>query len=336
MHKYLIDVPVVLYVYIRPACLKRTFDRIKIARPSILFLVSDGPRKGYLRDKERIEESRKIVDNIDWTCKIYKLYYVKNYGIYKVFKKSMDFVFKIVDRCIFLEDDVVVSISFFQFCSELLEKYKDDLRINMICGMNHLGVYDDLQEDYFFSSGASIWGFAFWRRTYEKFYDSSFKSNDYLIARLNENGKKYRSFLARLNELKNYRNYRNSVHGPEYYFRLNMLKENQINIIPKKNMVCNIGLIEGSTNAPDNVRKIPKAIQKVFNMKTYTYDFPLKHPVFVINDENYENKLLSIMGNNFFINICRKCEGIIRILFLSSFSELKKRVKKKVKICFRI
>ena len=50
-------------------------------------------------------------------------------------------MFEKEDRGIVLEDDDVVSDSFFYFCEELLEKYKDDERINMICGMNHLGHY---------------------------------------------------------------------------------------------------------------------------------------------------------------------------------------------------
>ena len=96
-----------------------------------------------------------------------------NQGIYQIHKITCEFIFKHVDRCIFLEDDVITSVSFFKYCEVLLEKYKNDLRINMIGGMNHMGVTEELKSDYFFTKAASIWGFAIWRRTYEAFMTSA-------------------------------------------------------------------------------------------------------------------------------------------------------------------
>lgn len=52
--------------------------------------------------------------------------------------KVAEYIWKHVNRCIFLEDDQIPSVTFFHFCSELLEKYKDDERIEMICGNNVL------------------------------------------------------------------------------------------------------------------------------------------------------------------------------------------------------
>ena len=53
-------------------------------------------------------------------------------------RKATDFIWQHVDRCIFLEDDQIPAVCFFQYCAELLEKYKNDMRIDRICGMNHL------------------------------------------------------------------------------------------------------------------------------------------------------------------------------------------------------
>ena len=47
---------------------------------------------------------------------------------------------------------------------ELLEKYKDDERINMICGMNHLGHYDKSGTSYIFTKTGAITGWASWKR----------------------------------------------------------------------------------------------------------------------------------------------------------------------------
>lgn len=44
MKPWLVDVPVRVQVWIRPECQKAQFEVIKKARPSILFLISDGGR----------------------------------------------------------------------------------------------------------------------------------------------------------------------------------------------------------------------------------------------------------------------------------------------------
>ena len=326
MKAYLVNVPVLLFVFIRPDSLKRVFKVIQEARPSILFLVSDGPRKNVVTDKERIEASRKIVQDIDWDCKVYKIYSDVNQGMYATIRIALDFTFKIVDRCIFLEDDVVPSVSFFKYCDELLEKYKNDLRINMICGMNHMVEYDAPNTDYFFSHASSIWGFAIWRRTYEAFYDITYGNDNYIIERMKENTKQDKVFRRKLEGY--YKNdlFEGHIAGPEFYFQFIMCSQNKINIIPKKNMIQNIGFTEGSTHAANELRKMPKGIQQLFNMKTYDCTFPMKHPKYVIPDKNYEKKLNRIMANDHpIISFYRRCDGIIRrICFGDSKIILKK------------
>jgi hypothetical protein len=312
MKPYLVDVPVALYVFIRPDTLARVFDVIKKARPSTLFLISDGPRANVPTDKEKIKASRKIVEDVDWDCKVHKFYFDKNQGMYPMSQKSKEYIFSRVDRCIFLEDDVVTSVGFFKYCSELLEKYKDDLRISMICGMNHMGVYEDTNTDYFFSKASSIWGFAIWRRTFELFNDFSYGEDGYILARLKENSRKYKRFSKSLEGYCNNKNYNGHPAGTEFFLALGMYSQNQLNIIPKKNMVCNIGCGKGSTHFSDDVRKVPRAIQNMFSMATYEYDFPLKHPTYVVEDINYEKILFNIMGRSLHIKTFRFLERILR------------------------
>ena len=44
MKPYLVDVPVKINIWIRPECQRKQFEVIKKARPSILFVTSDGGR----------------------------------------------------------------------------------------------------------------------------------------------------------------------------------------------------------------------------------------------------------------------------------------------------
>lgn len=129
MKPYLVDVPVKINIWTRPECQRKQFEVIKQARPSILFVTSDGGRNE--REWQLIYQNRKIYDEeIDWDCKVYKLYMDHNLGMYAMGEKRTELIWNTVDRCIMLEDDILPSVSFFQYCAELLEKYKDDERIN--------------------------------------------------------------------------------------------------------------------------------------------------------------------------------------------------------------
>jgi hypothetical protein len=316
MKSYLVDVPVLLFVYIRPNTLQSVFEVIKEARPSKLFLVSDGPRPGKPDDMEKIVRSRKIVEEIDWDCKVYQFYSDENHGLYNMIREALDWVFYFEDRCIYLEDDVVPSLCFFQYCAELLERYKDDLRVNMICGMNHLGEYKEPNTDYFFSEAASIWGFALWRRTYKAFYDYTYGEDNYILDRIKDNAQGYKEFSKALEGY--YRNafYGGHIAGPEFYLRYVICSQNKVNIIPKYNMINNIGFGEGATHAAEDLRIMPKGVQNMFQMKTYEYTFPLKHPSYLVADKKYEKKILRIVGRNDpLIMFYRRCEGLLRRIY---------------------
>lgn len=83
--------------------------------------------------------------------------------------------FERFESVIILEDDCVPSPTFFPYCEELLERYKDDDRIAYISGLNHFETWDCGNYDYFFSKSAAIWGWATWKRAWSRFYDYSVK-----------------------------------------------------------------------------------------------------------------------------------------------------------------
>ena len=73
MKPYLVDVPVRVTIWIRPECQKKQFEILKEARPSIIFLQSDGGRNE--KEWAAIYENRKLFDEgIDWDCTVYKIY----------------------------------------------------------------------------------------------------------------------------------------------------------------------------------------------------------------------------------------------------------------------
>lgn len=296
MKEYLVDVPVRVNIWIRPECQKKQFEIIKKARPSILFLQSDGGRNEG--EWENIYANRRLIDEgIDWECTVYRFYEDHNNGLYAMAKKITEFIWQTVDRCIFLEDDILPSVSFFRFCAELLEKYKDDQRIEAICGMNHLGKYEVVQSDYFFSRQGSIWGMATWKRTYLERGIFEYANDAYVMKTLRERTKNNPTIWRRLRGYAQNEMYEGHMPAGEFWHEFHMYAQNRVQIIPKVNLIKNIGCTEDSAHM-DSLNQMPHGIRRIFNMKIYEITFPLKHPRYVMPDIYYEKKRNKIMAYN--------------------------------------
>ncbi len=333
---FLADVPVRVNIWIRPECQRRQFEVLKMARPSVMFLISDGGRNE--KEWEAIRQNRAIFENeVDWDCKIYKIFEEENNGLYTMSRKGADLIWSKVDRCIFLEDDCIPSVSYFKFCEELLEKYKDDTRVLCICAMNQAQVWEKADSDYFFAERGPITGQATWKRSYmQRDFDLEYGKSQYIMELLKDRISYDKAFLKVLNGYANDSRYGGHIPGGEFFGRLNVYAQNQLYIIPKYNMLSNIGCTENSEHASE-YKLLPKAIRKIFNMKTYEYDFPLKHPKYMIADRQYmkyEDEVLC--RNRPIFSFFRKVEVLFLFLrykgFSGFFGKIKKRLAKKNRI----
>lgn len=296
MNPFLIDVPVRINIWIRPDCQKRQWEVIRKVKPSILFLQSDGGRNET--EWESIRQNRKMIDeSIDWDCQVYRFYEDHNNGMYAMSKKVIQFIWAMVDRAIFLEDDQIPSISFFRYCFDLLERYKDDERIECICGFNHFGTWK-CNSDYFFSRQGSIWGTATWRRVFEtRNIGFSYAKDEYVMSLLKQRTRHNKIAWERLNAYSQNLYFEGHVAGGEFWKEFNMYSQNMLQIIPRKNMIKNIGFDNSSTHIKD-FSGLPKTIKRLFNSETYELEFPLNYAAYVIPDIEYERKRNNVMHYN--------------------------------------
>lgn len=325
---YLVDVPVRVTIWIRPECQRRQFEVLRQARPSVLFLQSDGGRNE--REWAAIRQNREMFDNeVDWDCTIHKLYEESNLGLYAMSAKTSRYIWEHTDRCIFLEDDLVPSVSYFRFCAELLERYKDDLRVDRICGLNHLGTCEDVSGDYFFSRQGGIWGTATWRRAVAmRDTEFAYGQDPYTMKALREFAKDNPSFMKRAEGYATQTYYENHIAGGEFYHGFAAYGQHQLSIIPKKNMISNIGCTSDSTHA-DALKLMPRAVRRTFCMKTYEVEFPLRHTRYMIPDLKYEKKIDRLGAYNApCIRFFRRIERVILLLLHGKlFSVLEKKRK---------
>lgn len=327
---YLIDVPVVLIFWARPEPFSKVFEQVKKARPSKLFLYQDGPRENRPGDIDGIKKCRDIAEDIDWECKVHKMYQAKNYGCDPSMYIAEKWAFSIVDECIVLEDDCVPSQSLFPFCKELLEKYRYDERINMICGMNNTGVSEHCPHSYLFSTTGSIWGWASWKRVIDTWDENySFLDDKFTIKQLAETYKDKNAFQRFIHSCIKHRESGKAHH--ETILGASAFLNSRFNIVPTKNMISNIGVCKNATHCSvTDVKMLPRGIRKIFNMQTYEIEFPLKHPQYVIEDGEFRKRLYRIMAYGHpFVRIFRRCEFIVLRLRYGGVKELWRAFLKK-------
>lgn len=309
-NEFLVDVPVLLIFFARPEKTRKVFEEIRKARPSKLYLYQDGPREGRPDDIENINKCRDAVSNIDWDCTVYYKYQDQNYGCDPSEFIAQKWMFEHEEYGIVLEDDDVPSQSFFPYCKELLEMYKDDSRIGIICGMNNLGTYNE--EDgasYFFSRTGSIWGWATWKRNVDKWDEHySWLSDEAMLKALKTSlDKPTYDFLIQTS-------IKHRDTGKAHYESIlaaAIYLQNQLNIVPVYNMISNIGIGDNGTHGVSDLRKLPKSIRKVFYMKTHEIKLPLTHPSYVMEDKSYARKVNDLMGYH---SLGKKIQGKIETL----------------------
>lgn len=323
--------PVVYNLFKRPKVVRIVFGRIRLLKPPILYLFSDGPRNDI--EAVKIKESRDLVISmIDWDCNL-KVYFLEvNIGPDSMQKFTFDTVFNYEDRMIYLEEDMLPSFSFFRFCDELLEYYLTDESVYIIGGMNFLQDYSEINEfSYLFQSFTSTWGIAIWKRTYLRIdYELSNLKIDYY--------KKLVLHKLRKMNMNFYKILNNKIDGlivNEGEFWLMGYNENVLNgalaIVPSKNLIKNIGDSEGAENGDE--RKLLSFFQRwIFDLDELEIEFPLIHQKQRITDDVYTNLVYrkSKVGPVKLFII--KFERTIRILIYRGPRQLLIKIMKKLNI----
>ena len=163
--------PVCLLIFRRPETTKRVFEIIRRIRPTRLLVVADGPRRGNQEEAVLCKSARDIVSNVDWECELLTNFASENMGLRARVSSGLTWVFEQVEKAIILEDDCLPDPSFFKFCDILLDRYSDDECVMMVSGDNAHG-FQPKDADYYFTRYALIWGWATWRRAWEKYDDA--------------------------------------------------------------------------------------------------------------------------------------------------------------------
>ncbi|NDV62446.1 glycosyltransferase family 2 protein [Puniceicoccales bacterium CK1056] len=272
--------PVAFLVYNRPELTRRVFEKIRQARPPILLVVADGPNPGKPGDTGKCSEVRNLItQGIDWECELKTNFSKTNLGCGKRISSGLDWVFEEVPEAIILEDDCLPDKSFFLFCDELLERYRDDHSIMQICGFQLMpSSQENDPYSYSFSRHSPIWGWASWARAWSHYdFDmKAWKHSDF-SRRLRKTGVPAREVIWR--NIVNARILNGQINTWDYQWDFAKLQNGSLSIVPRNNLIKNIGIGVDSTHTHGSAQyPEPQPMQ-----------FPLNHPSKQVSNRAFDN-----------------------------------------------
>lgn len=289
--------PVLFLVFNRPEVTQKVFEEIKRAQPPRLYVAADGPRSHKEGERERCEAVRELTSKVDWECELKTLFREENLGCKLAVSSAIHWFFEHEESGIILEDDCLPDQDFFHFSAQMLAYYREDMRVMEISGSNFVGNnYTKEQDSYFFSRYTHVWGWATWRRAWKHF---TLEMTDY--EEVKANGLLNHTFASE-KEAKHFWNAwemtrKGVLDSWAYRWQYAHRVQSGLTVVPKKNMVSNIGFGADSTHTGDKGNPLE-------NFPRTHMDYPLRHPELMIWDKEadkyfYDNFLVLSLSTRF-------------------------------------
>jgi len=284
--------PVLLILFNRPKHTKIMIQALKKANVSKLYVFKDGPRPHVISDCEASIEIEKEIASIDWECQVKTNYMQNNLGCGFGPYSAISWAFQYEEELIILEDDCIPSIPFFQFCTDMLNLYKNNSSVRLISGRSQWSEHPVFKENnYIFTQYAPTWGWATWKRVWKNFdiqmrnlevffdkggfdgYFSSTKEDHFF-------NKRYFFTKKHLNSM--------ITHIWDYQFGLYGRTDHSLGIVPSKNLIHYIGVSDYGTGthmanngyanlcASDTFTYSTQQKEVLLSDKTYDYKYFMK------------------------------------------------------------
>lgn len=305
-------IPVLVLIFNRPKKFERIIKSLRKIKPKKIYIFANGPRDQYLKDIKLCIATRKLINKINWNCKIHTNFQKKNLGINLGIYTGISWFFKNVKFGIVLEDDCIPNLSFFKFVNALEKKYSKNKSIGIISGNNFLK--NKSKYDYFYTKWSFTWGWATWRRNWNsfdfklRFWKNYRKTDDW--KKLNKDFNQYKTFTHIFNFSLNI----NKIDfiSWDYRWMLHLWFKKLINIVPKHNLVKNIGF---DSDATHTFKKNNNLNLRVKNLK-----FPLTNTNRMQIDKNFDDQIfykVYYSKKNFFLEYLKN----IKFLTLNKINE---------------
>ncbi|MDQ8195926.1 hypothetical protein QEH59_15940 [Coraliomargarita sp. SDUM461004] len=264
------NTPVLLIHFNRPDITQAALKALAPLAPSRIWVLCDAARPHKDGEASKVAEVRALLDAIPWPCEVRRLYREENLGCFRNLSDGITWFLKDCGgEGIILEDDCIADPSFFDYCAELLERYRDDPTVYAIAGHNRSPIPLSQTSDYTFSNYFECWGWATWERAWADFDPDMHawtdpKSWKAICQRV------FPGIRQRLYWEMMFRKVRNGQRDSwAYRYFLSIWGKQGKTIIPSLNLTENIGFREDGTHATSS---------KVVCVPANAVSFPLAHP----------------------------------------------------------
>ncbi len=241
--------PVLLIAFNRVDTLAEVIRALAPVAPSRMYVAADGPRAGRPDEAERCALVRRMLTDLPWRCEIKTRFLDANAGCARGVSGAISWFFEQESEGIVLEDDCVPDPSFFPYCAEMLERYSMNERVMSVLGTRYSAVRPTQESSYTFSRFFSAWGWASWRRAWNRY---ELDLHDWR-ANLPVHGKPLPTFGAPSNI--NWARKLDGVarqqfpHTWDYQWSFAHMRHDALCVLPKANLVSNIGQGPGATHS---------------------------------------------------------------------------------------
>lgn len=273
--------PVLFIVFRRPDLTRTVWDAIRAANPVRVYVACDGPRPGRAGEADQVQRVRDLIDRDSAGLDVRRLYQPTNLGCGRGVSTAINWFFEHEPEGIILEDDCLPDPSFFPFCSELLDRYRDDTNVMQVAGFNPLGEPQAWESDYVFSHYGWQWGWATWRRAWRHFDLAMASWPDFKRAGLHRGTNFWPARVAILD-----RTFEGGVDTWDYQWAYAMASRSGMSAVPRQSLIQNIGLGEGTHYQGRRGR--PTATARAAAIAA-----PLRHPGFIVPAPDFDRALVA-------------------------------------------
>lgn len=242
--------PILIINFNRPDYTRKVMEVVMQQSPSKLFVFQDGPRIGK-NDEAPLAEVRNIIKEMTEGTETQVLtnYSDTNLGCGPGPEAALNWFFSHVEEGIILEDDAVPHQDFFQYATELLERYRHDNSVKAIGSMN-VDKHQWGDGSYYFSMmNRNLCAWATWRRAWQAF-DIRLKKTS-----RTDLSKALRKYGCGILECEYWCDRLDEVHKDgvgnsswDMQFFMSIWLQHGKGIIPNVNLSSNIGTIDNATH----------------------------------------------------------------------------------------
>jgi hypothetical protein len=243
--------PIVLFVYNRPLLTKMALEHLmanELALDSTLYIYADGAKENAtLEQINNIEETRKVIVQKKWCGTVHVIESSYNKGLARSIIAGVSEIVEEHGTVIVLEDDLLTSSKFLRFMNNALERYKDDEKVFQISGFNFPLKQFQNSDSFFFMPLISSWGWATWRRAWQKF-DAHAKGyealkTDKLLRHQFDLNSAYPYSQMLISQMEN-----KNIDSWAIRWLWTVFRNNKLTLFPETTFVSNIGYGENATH----------------------------------------------------------------------------------------